>query len=284
MESTFAARLSLVLKALSLSRARLAADIGVDKSRVGRWCTGTVQPSAHSLARLTQYIHSRHAGFTLHDWDASLEKLADRFGVEVQATSALPGIPSPGGTVTADGGADYEGFWRVTRPGVEMSGYFVHDTIMVRRRSDGVLGFQLGFTDIRFTGWVVTRQHQIFVSAMNNVTGTFVFGIFNGVARLRAEVVDGLIMTCLRDATSTPMASKCLLTRVGDLSGDSMEDERNFAEHLRASPFSAAVDVPEDIRRHLTRDAGADAAANDDPILLMHLAQSMARGPLFSPA
>ena len=38
MSEPFSARLALALKALSLSRGRLAADLAVDKSVVSRWC------------------------------------------------------------------------------------------------------------------------------------------------------------------------------------------------------------------------------------------------------
>ena len=52
----FAAKLDLVLRALSLSRGRLAAALGVDKSLVGRWTSGAVTPSDHNLSRLTQFV------------------------------------------------------------------------------------------------------------------------------------------------------------------------------------------------------------------------------------
>jgi DNA-binding transcriptional regulator YiaG len=46
MSEPFSAKLSLVLKVFSMSRGRLAADLGIDKSVVGRWVTGAVKPSA----------------------------------------------------------------------------------------------------------------------------------------------------------------------------------------------------------------------------------------------
>ena len=36
----FPARLELVLQALAVTRARVAAELGVDKSLVGRWASG----------------------------------------------------------------------------------------------------------------------------------------------------------------------------------------------------------------------------------------------------
>lgn len=54
--SAFSDKFTLALKALSLSRGRLAADLGVDKSVVGRWATGVMTPSAHNMSRLTALI------------------------------------------------------------------------------------------------------------------------------------------------------------------------------------------------------------------------------------
>jgi transcriptional regulator with XRE-family HTH domain len=63
----FSEKLGLVLKALSMSRGQLAAQLGVDKSIVGRWATGAVQPSAHNLSRLTGLVAGRVDGFITLD-------------------------------------------------------------------------------------------------------------------------------------------------------------------------------------------------------------------------
>src|ERR1700733_85997 len=81
----FGAKLNLVLKAFSLSRGRLAAELKVDKSLVGRWAAGTVTPSAHNLAGLTGLIAKRLPGFSLLDWDLGIAGLAERLGVDANA-------------------------------------------------------------------------------------------------------------------------------------------------------------------------------------------------------
>lgn len=288
--SGFADRLTFVLKALSLSRGRLAADIGVDKSLVGRWCAGLVHPSAHSLERLTQHIAERQPGFTALDWDAELPLLAERFGVAVLpsvAASPLDGwLPQPmldsAAAATLARGPSYEGLWRVTRPSAEVPGHFIHDHVLLRLRDDGVLGFTLGVMDIRFTGFSLPLQHQLFSIATDVTTGTFVFGIFNGVTRSRAEVIDGVVLTCMRDAGSTPVASKCLLTRIADLSDDPAADDTRFAELAAGYPLSAAADVPAHIRDHLWHECGpASLAAGGEAMMMMRFATSMSRGPAY---
>lgn len=292
MESpAFADRLSLVLKALSISRGRFAADLGVDKSLVGRWCSGAVRPSSQNLARLTQAIASRHPGFTMLDWELDLPALAERFGLSLPG--AAPPAPAPSqpfplglfrqpAAVDQVRGADYEGIWRSTRPSSEMPGQFVHDHVMLRRTPDGAMSFTLGVFDVRFHGWTLAQQHQLFSVGADNETGTFVFSIFNGVVRQRAEVVDGLILTCLRDPSGTPVSSKCILHRVYDLTGDVAADDAAFDTLTRSPPFSAAEDVPQDIRNHLWHDTGPTAfAAGGDQMLMMNFARSMARGAIF---
>ena len=70
--SEFGAKLDLVLKALSMSRGRLAAELRVDKSLVGRWVAGSVTPSAHNLANLTLLIAAKCDGFSMLDWELNL--------------------------------------------------------------------------------------------------------------------------------------------------------------------------------------------------------------------
>jgi transcriptional regulator with XRE-family HTH domain len=148
----FPERLTFVLKALSMSRGRLASEVGVDKSLVGRWCSGVVTPSSPNLARLTEIIAARKPGFTLHSWDQDLTALAEAFGVP--APAAAPAAPvgdmfpfpllSQPSAADMVRGADYEGIWRSTRPSSEMPGQFVHDHILLRREASGAMSFTLG--------------------------------------------------------------------------------------------------------------------------------------------
>lgn len=285
--TAFSDGLELVLKALSISRGQLAADVGVDKSLISRWCSGSVTPSAYNLARLTHLVASRRPGFSLLDWERGIDALAAQFGVTAPAAPAPNGlgdwVPPAMLAEAATGvrlhGASYEGLWRVTRPSSEAPGQFIHDHVLLRCTPDGRLSFLLGVMDIRYRGWSMPIGHKLFSIATDTTTGTFVFGIFNGVTRQRAEVVDGLILTCMRDASGTPIASKCLLERIGDLSGDIAADDARLGELAGGYPLSPAAAIPEHIRMHLWRDVGPAAlAAGGDTIMMMALAQSMSRG------
>lgn len=148
-----------------------------------------------------------------------------------------------------------------TRPSSEAPGQFIHDHFRLRCSGDGRLDLLLGVMDIRYRGWSVPLQHKLFSIATDIATGTFVFGIFNGVVRQRAEVVDGLIMSCMRDANGTPIASKCLIERVGDLTGDPVADDARLDVLASGYPLTAAAAIPDYVRAHLWHDVGPEAMA-----------------------
>ena len=287
----FPDNLSLVLKALSISRGQLAAAVGVDKSLISRWCSGSVTPSEYNLARLTRHIAAASPDFSLLDWELGVDALAARFGVIVPAAPrAGPGLSdwvppamlTEAAAAVALHGASYEGFWQTTRPSSEAPGQFIHDQVLMRVTPDGMLSFRLGVMDISYSGWSLPLQNKLFSIATDSVTGTFVFGIWNGVTRQRAEVADGLILTCMRDAAGTPIASKCLLERTGDLTGDVAVDDARLRELAQQYPLSTADQVPDAVRQHLWSDTGPAALANGgETILMMTLARSMARGAAY---
>jgi transcriptional regulator with XRE-family HTH domain len=61
--SDFAHKLGVVLKAINLSRGRLAQTVGVDKSVVSRWASGVQAPSDHNLSLLTEAVARHRPGF-----------------------------------------------------------------------------------------------------------------------------------------------------------------------------------------------------------------------------
>jgi len=288
--TAFASKFDLVLKALSMSRARMAADLAVDKSLVGRWASGKVTPSAHNLTRLTELIAGKRPGFTMLDWDRDLEGLAGVLGIEASAAPAQafdwvpPVIFADAVQGAAARGAAYEGIWRSTRPSSDLPGRFLHDHSLIRRSDSGLLSFKTGVEGVSYEGWALLLQHQLFSVAADRAHGTLLFSIFNGVARQKAQVLDGITLACLRDAGGSPVASTCLLERVEDLSGDEAEDDRRYEACIAAqgSPLAEEGSVPDPVRAHLTREADP-ASMGLGGLLRMYFGQSMARGSSLTP-
>lgn len=290
MTETFSAKLGLVLKALSMSRGRLAADVGVDKSVVGRWVTGVVQPSSHNLSLITALVAQRVPSFTSLDWDRSLASLAELLGAD---PAAIPGLDRPAPALpfavldqvqalTALRGAAYEGIFRSTRPFILQPGRFLHDHALIRMDPSGMLRLTMGAGGTVVHGWVLLLHNQLFCIAADVTSGSMLFGIFNGVATARAEVVDGLQLGSALDGGRTPTATAMLMERVCDLSDDPAADDRRFAELVAQNPVAPEGSISQAISAHLTRDIGpAQLALGGDLLLQMPLSRTLTRGPAY---
>lgn len=283
----FAEKLNLVMKRLSLSRGGLASAVGVDKSVAGRWASGKVKPSAHNIARLSQYVGEHIAGFTMLDWDRDAESFQALIQSERSKSAAsksiLPLLPEKLAREAAFAAAErtkaYEGIWRTTRPSSDLPGQFLHDISIVRRDEDGVLHFRSGVEGFFYEGSTVMVQQQLYYFAADDAFGAISFGILNGVPRQKAEVIEGVILTTLRDAGASPAASGLIMERIADLTGDKEEDEAHFERLVKNQKMIAEPgSVSQEIADHL------HAASNAPGMLRMLFNQSMSRGPLLNQA
>ena len=288
MSEPFSARLALALKALSLSRGRLAADLAVDKSVVGRWVTGAAEPSGHNLSRLTGLIAQRVPGFNALDWDRDLADFAERLGADpvvagvAAPTHLLQSLPLPlidqVKATTALRGSAYEGFFRSTRPFVQNPGRFVHDHGLVRKDEHGLLSLKMGTWGQVVQGWMLPMHNQLFVIASDMTSGAMVFGIFNGVPAAKAEVVDGLMLGAALDPGRTPTASVMMFERIGDLSDDPEADDARFAELAASNPVAPEGSISPEMAAHLAPDVGPkQLALGGDWLLRMPLDRSLSR-------
>jgi len=289
----FPAKLTLAMKALSLSRGGLAAELRIDKSVVGRWATGVNAPTDHNLAALSTLIGARRTGFSALDWDRDLTAFRRALGL-ADADDAPGAAPTGGGfadwiparvlheaaLTTAARGYAYEGFWRSTRPWNDQPGRFVHDRVMIRRSGAGVLNFWLTVSGMRFQGVALPTGNQVFAQCADPSSGMFIFLIFNAVPRQRADVLDGLSLTVQLSAGGSPVAAPVLLERTGMLSGDAAADDARHAAASALSHLAPEGSVPARVAAHLHRDVGPKAyAAGGDFLLKMPFTASLSRGP-----
>lgn len=292
-EGQFPAKLLLALKALSLSRGRLAAELAVDKSVVSRWLSGRQAPSGENLANLTNLVAQRRPGFTLLDWESDLDALAGRLGVAPEpgpgAFGPLVGwlpeaVLSEAQALTTLRGADYEGFWRTTRPAIGLPGRFMHDQVLIRRADNGFLTFRLKVEDMLFEGWTFPTQTQLFSLAADARSGLFIFSIYNAVLRHKAQVLDGISMTIQRLGGGSPVACANIMERTGDLSDDVAADDARFDELATASPLAPEGSISPEVSAHIFRDFGPSAmACGGAALLMMPFAESWSRGPHLEP-
>lgn len=276
----FAQKFSLALKALSISRVQMAADLGVDKSLVGRWAAGSVHPSEHNLSRITQHIASRIPVFTMLDWNRDATAFAGLFGVESgaegnveQTLSASLPFPPPFlaqcRAETIRRGKAYEGFWRTTRPSILMTNTTFHDYGMIRVAANGLLEVRMGGSGLRFDGWMLPAEGNVFVVLYDSTGFTPLFLIFRGVTLPKAVVLDGLLMLAALDASRTPAALPLLLERIGDLSGDASADDAACAALIARDHLAEGGDADEETLQHLFRNVGPQAAKSGGSMFLV---------------
>ena len=290
-DGEFPARLLLALKALSLSRGRLAVELAVDKSVVSRWLSGRQAPTGQNLANLTALVARHRPGFNLLDWEADLDALAGRLGVAPAPAPASPWdtlstwlpdtVLQESKTLTDLRGDAYEGLWRTTRPAIGQPGRFIHDPLLIRKGDNGFLTCRTAVEDMRFEGWTFLTQTQLFSVAVDARTGIFLFCIFNAVLRARAEVLDGLSLTIQRVGGGSPVAGACLMERMAELTGDAAVDDEAFEAAASRDALAPEGSIPPEIARRLLPDVGPAAlAAGGMALLAMPFATSMSRGPL----
>jgi transcriptional regulator with XRE-family HTH domain len=289
MAESFSEKLTLILKVLSMSRARMAAELGLDKSVVARWASGATEPSGNNLAHLSTLMARSIPGFTALDWDRDMESLACLLGVgrapAPPPETAFRGLPLPFldqmVAITALRGKAYEGFYRSTRPYASHPGRFIHDHSFVRLGEDGLLRFKMATGGVIVAGWVLLVQTQLFLLGTEFTGGSLTFGIVHGVNTVQASVLDGLLLTANHDAGRSPAASAVVYERIRDL-GESLEaDEATLMELAAPNPVAPMGSVPEELQRHLARDVGPEAMKNGgDWVLRLPLSQTLSRGPM----
>lgn len=286
MTEPFSEKLTLVLKVLSMSRARVAAELGLDKSVVARWASGATAPSGHNLAQLSTLMARSIPGFTALDWDRDMQSLACLLGVGPAPPSNAParGLPLPFldqmVAATSLRAKAYEGFFRSTRPYAGHPGRFIHDHSLVRLGEDGLLRFKMATGGVVVEGWMLPVQHQLFIIGTEFTGGSLTFAIVHGVNGVQADVLDGIVLTANHDAGRSPAASRVVYERIRDLGDDPEADDAALETLAAANPVAPEDSVPEALQRHLARNVGPEAMKNGgDWVLRLPLSQSLSRGP-----
>ena len=293
--SDFGARLDLVLKALSMSRGRLAAELRVDKSLVGRWVAGTVRPSAHNLANLTNLIAQKYPGFTMLDWETGMESLAAKLGVDAALVKKDEVAAGPADAVfarmletarheTVRRGSRFEGIWNTTRVAFTRPGEFCHDIVIIRQEG-GLLNARWGNSTHECEGPLLLISGQLHGILVDESDDSILFVLLNGVNMPQVEMMDGLIMAIAKDGPQTPCAGACVLERESNLTGDPAADDKYYRQLKEKVLIWEAPDIPGHIRDHLLRDVGPRAfAEGGDLFLRAPLARSLASGgPIGTP-
>lgn len=237
MTASLAEKLDLVVKALTLSRGRLAADLAVNKSMVSRWLSGAAVPSSHNLTQLTLLVAQRAPGFNLLDWDRDLDALAARLGAAgplpaatAPATPAPPpaedGDTSPGRLLVSRNqsrievqrlGHAYPGLYLAFRQAFRNAGDMVADLLIFWREGDRLF-FRQYDPAFSHTGEVLVLRNQLFcVAEEDHRVDGLMFYVLNGASGQKALRMDGILLSVANDRDRTPSSGPMLLQRLDDL-------------------------------------------------------------------
>lgn len=303
VQPSFADKLNLVLRALTMSRGRLASELGVDKSVVSRWTSGATDPSAHNLANLTALIAARIAGFTLLDWERDIASLAELLGVDpalapapIRRRSPPPSVdeaPQDLGVLDLPFGAmqlamtdmhrkshSYEGHYTSVRPSVLKPGMVLRDHIIMRREGGRMMMRTVG-AGRENAGWVVSAQDQLYCVLGDDGDDSLAFMLLNGTPAPRALVLDGIYMSVTLDQGRSIVALPTVLTRISDLSEDPAVDDAIVAEAKKKPLIVDAAELEPRMREHLFREVGPGRHAEGGELLMrIPWEESMATGSL----
>lgn len=262
-----------------MSRAKLASVLGVDKSLVGRWASGSVKPSDHNLSRITALVAERFPGFTALDWERDLGDFAKQLGIDPSVARLDQPLPEVQGLPlqfidlarrnTEQRGAAYEGFWRTSRPSVLMPHLIFQDHGIIRVNANGLLEVRMGGAGLFFHGWIMLAEGNLFVIIHDSTGQTPLFLIFRGVPLPRAEVMEGILLMAALNAGRTPAAVPILMERIGDLSGDRAEDDAKCDALISRQPSVSIDEIPAANRAYLMRDIGPNTAEKGGDMFLL---------------
>jgi hypothetical protein len=287
MNEPFSAKLSLVIRSLSISRALLATELALNKSVVARWLSGATMPSEHNLTRLSALVARFVPGFTALDWDRDLPGLAALMGVNAHIPSLTAQELKPPSLALHFGeeiraatrwrGRSYEGIYQSTRPYSGLPGRFIRDHCLVRLHDDGLLRLRMATGGVRVEGWVLPLNNQVYVIGSEFTSGAMVFALLNGANATQVQVLDGLILAPSLDNARTPTANAILLQRVFNLSADPAADEALVDQLGESDPVAPEGSVPDDVRRHLARSEESSQILLANGVLRLPVSQSLSR-------
>jgi transcriptional regulator with XRE-family HTH domain len=295
----FSTKLGLVAKQLNWSGAKLAQEVGVDKSIAARWLNDRSKPTSNSLMQLTRAVAQSIAGFKNADWELPLDKFAKRLGLDGVAMTrnagandrlTLRGLKFP---PVADWGKPYLGLWvgfyqSVTnggRPLMCAARFFIDD-----------LGLRISFTTGDFGGEgpaLASRSHLQCLIDVGPLHDRLAFFVFNGVHAPQALSIDGVVSVMAGDSTGTPTAMMMVLFRVDrdmtldnvdvqSLSGAIMQTNRRSRDAHESSGDPLAVMAefaPVEILRTLYPVVGvAHDDGEIDHVLRLPVSRSLASG------
>lgn len=230
-------RLTRALAALNVSRARLAAVVGVDKSVVGRWTRGLMRPSEHNLSLITAWIAHQRPGFDMTAWAASATRFAALLvppAIEpAELAEWLPVSAFHSAIEVKREGDGYCGIHLLIRQRF-MTPALIAELFIIWRDGDTLRMHNPGaFWNFRGRGFIL--HHQLyFIAEDADVHDGLVFWMLNGVAGGAMLATDGLFFGAQGYRERPPSVAPAVMLRLAALCDRNAEPEAATISALQA--------------------------------------------------
>jgi hypothetical protein len=252
----FADKLTFLAKALSISRGQLGKELAVDKSVVSRWLSGARLPTSHNMAALTALVARRVPDFTALDWErdhGGLAALVGRTSADMYGGMdvRLPGVDEAREAVDSHAQA-FEGHWAGYRQTFREYDQFVQDVVRIRRRGD-LLSIFWGHGTVHGEGWLLGGDGKAYALLPHQYAFIPAAMMLYTVDGSRIDMLDGLLMTTVVEASRDLAVVTYALVRQAELIQDEAEDDAYLDRRMRETSWSLGPEqVPPAVRNRLS--------------------------------
>jgi len=241
-------KLELILAKLNLSRARLAQRIGVDKSVVSRWVSGSSVPSDHNLARLSQVVGELHPGFSGSDWSLDEPAFRAKFGLPrddgahlVEDALRLRSFGAFRRDIEREA-AIYEGFYLTYNRSSTNNGLVTRRAVKFWREGRRMRFLSVGASRLYdVEGELFVLRGKLFCLGEVQRHDGVSLSILNGTTRATPDYLNGIAAGVGADDLASPNATLIVMEFKGRFSGDPARDDKTWADlSARAGEVKAA--------------------------------------------
>jgi transcriptional regulator with XRE-family HTH domain len=233
----FSRKLDIALKALDLSRTRLAKLVGVDKSVASRWVSGASVPSAANLRVLTDTLKKQLPGLSLADWELGIEAFAAKLGVSAPAAAATDDAASALllrsiATFRRDIDREapvYEGFYLTYNRSSANNGDVTRRAVKIWRDGERLRFLSSGVSSLYDVEGetFVWRGKLFFFGEMRRYDGVSLT-ILNGTAQPTPTYLTGVAAGLGADTLLSPNATAMVMEFHSRFCGDANRDEHTW--------------------------------------------------------
>lgn len=252
----FAAKLSLVCKRLNWSNAKLAQQVGIDKSLAGRWISGSSRPTGNSLMRLNAALGKALPEFTAATWDLPSSDLAASLGLAAGPRSATASrtVPTTTANIFGDIGVVgrfaeeidhlapiYCGIYRIWYANPGNDGAILQRWGRIRRDGDGLRFDNTGATAI-YSGVCLVVERRLYIVIYSPIFPGLAFVTLDGLRGPRIRRLSGIItLPASTQLAGGVSSTPCVFEFVEPLSEDPAVNDQRW-RHFADQPLDLRDD------------------------------------------